>query len=913
MSGSERPSLEQLFHAALERPDAERRAWLEHACDGEEALLARVLALLDADVQDGDPVADPVERSLEGMGSVPTEGRRLGPWRVLRALGEGGMGSVVLAERADDEYHRKVAIKLIRGFPDSASLERLRAERQILADLHHPDIATMIDGGTTDDGQPYLVMEYVEGRPIDAWCTAQGVDLTGRVALVRRLCAAVHHAHQNLVIHRDLKPDNVLVTDDGRPVLLDFGIAKLLPTDAVESDGRTRGARFYTPGFSAPEQLAGERVSTATDVYSMGKLLQLLLDGLPSDRRDRVPADLQAIVERATREQPGERYASMASMGEDLGRFLAGEAVLAAAGRWRYRARKFISRYRWPLAALALAVLIAGGLVRQIVLEGERARDAEQRALLEAANARQTLEFLTGMIESAEPGSGGGRELRVVDVLEQARAALETRSIDAPALRARTLFSIGRLYRVMELYQPALELLTEAAALAAQVGDDELQIEALSIGGMAAVLGDQPEPAGRALEQAVEIARSNRDIPALVRAAAINNLGIYANESDDQARALALISEALELRRAAGAPPETIATSLHNLGEVHDLMGQPRRALEYYREALALKRDSIGRMHPSYARSLNGIALTARQIGEYDAARAAIEEQLQIRIELFGPEHPGLLRDYNELAGNEHDRGRFGAAIEAYRRALELDRLAPGGGSNDWLITNNMAAAYRDLGLNTRAQAMFRESIALRSERFGPADASTLRARHNLASSLLADGDVEAAAIELASALPARIERLGEDHPDVLRSRILEAAIRAAQQPQAETVAVLQRLIEQLAEVFSPDNYSVLASRLLLAQRMIDAGLYAEARAELGTTAGYLREALHPEHPLADVAELELARIDLLEQRGDAATARLEGLREPIQATFPAEALPRRQLDCLERGDPDARCWLNPG
>ena len=299
--------------------------------------------------------------------------------------------------------------------------------------------------------------------------------------------------------------------------------------------------------------------------------------------------------------------------------------------------------------------------------------------------------------------------------------------------------------------------------------------------------------------------------------------------------------------------------------------------------------------------------------GRSRTARAAIEEQLQIRIELFGPEHPGLLRDYNELAGNEHDRGRFGAAIEAYRRALELDRLAPGGGSNDWLITNNMAAAYRDLGLNTRAQAMFRESIALRSERFGPADASTLRARHNLASSLLADGDVEAAAIELASALPARIERLGEDHPDVLRSRILEAAIRAAQQPQAETVAVLQRLIEQLAEVFSPDNYSVLASRLLLAQRMIDAGLYAEARAELGTTAGYLREALHPEHPLADVAELELARIDLLEQRGDAATARLEGLREPIQATFPAEALPRRQLDCLERGDPDARCWLNPG
>ena len=217
--------------------------------------------MLAADADTRDPASDMVATSLQDLaaGSQGVAGRSLGPWRIIEELGSGGMGSVFLAERADDEYRRRVALKLIRGFPDPASLERLRAERQILADLNHPNIAAMIDGGTTDDGQPYLVMEYIEGVPLDQWCKEQRPSLEKRTALFRLICDAVQYAHRNLVIHRDLKPNNVLVTSEGRPVLLDFGIAKLLEPGAEDSDEVTRGARYYTPGFSSPEQLPARR------------------------------------------------------------------------------------------------------------------------------------------------------------------------------------------------------------------------------------------------------------------------------------------------------------------------------------------------------------------------------------------------------------------------------------------------------------------------------------------------------------------------------------------------------------------------------------------------------------------------------------------------------------------------------
>src|SRR6056297_1803166 len=350
--------LQALFEGALARPESERESWLKAVCGGDTELLDEALGLLAADAIDRDPVREMVSQSVQELGGsvMPDQGQSIGPWRILREIGRGGMGSVYLAERADQEYRREVAVKLIRGFPDGQSLERMRAERQILADLDHPNIAAMIDGGTTADGQPYLVMQYIDGDQLDVWCREQRPSRTRRLALMTRLCAAVEYAHRNLVIHRDLKPGNVLVVQGDQPMVLDFGIAKLSDAEAsTEEPGEvTRSGRYYTPGFSPPEQLSGASVTTLADVFSLGKLLDWLLRNHPADEDQRVPRELVAIIDQATAGRPDERYSSVAALRDDLERFEQGLPVAAAPARFGYRLGKFLRRHR--LAAVTGAV-----------------------------------------------------------------------------------------------------------------------------------------------------------------------------------------------------------------------------------------------------------------------------------------------------------------------------------------------------------------------------------------------------------------------------------------------------------------------------------------------------------------------------------------------------------------------------
>ncbi len=900
--------LESLFHEALEQPESERLDWLRQECSGDDELFEQIRALLEADADSGPTLRAGIEASMDALtdSAQAWRGRSLGPWRIIDSLGEGGMGSVFLAERDDDEYHRKVAIKLIRGFPDPASLERLRGERQILADLRHPNIGAMIDGGTTEDGQPYIVMEYVDGQRIDAWCRDRGVGLKQRIGLIRTLCDAVHHAHRNLIIHRDLKPENVLVSDDGRPVLLDFGIAKLLEQDpkAGPDEAPTRHVRFYTPGFSSPEQMQGRPVSTSTDIYSMGRMLALLLD----ESEAAVPGDLRAIVERSTAERPDARYSSMAALGEDLSRFCDGLPVHAASGRWRYSARKFLVRYRWPVAAALAIVLLGAGMVRQIVQESERSRQAEQRALVEAANANQVLEFLVGLIEAAGPGSARGEAVTVQQVLAEGRDRISAEAIEDPALRARTLFALGSVYRALENYAAAQDLLGESARLARSLGDVTGEVRALNVLGMSAVLSHDREIAEPALERAVALSRAHPEIDPGERASALNNFGLFKLDFDELRAGRDLIAEALELREEAGLAERRIATSYHNLGEADDLLGDHRQAMEWYRRALEIKSRTIGRMHPSYANSLNGLQLSAGNVGEHDVRRQALEEQLEIRTRIFDADAPVLYRDYNELAGLHHDMGRFELAIENYQRARELDASAEDGGSNAWLLTNNIGAAYKDLGLYPDAEALVRESIPLRSERFGPDSTTTARARHNLARILLLQGRHDEAREEVDFALEVRQRELGDDHPDTVSSAFLVLRIEQAVEPTADRLERILALVDRLAEARSENNIGVLAARTAYARLLVDQGRLDEADALLEGLIERYRTQLVEGHPMAETLRLDRIRIDLLRGRHEAAEAELAAVREPIVHTFPPESVYRDRLRCLEQGRADRAC-----
>ena len=440
----------QLFDEAVSLQAAERSSHLDKACSGDPELRREVESLLSSDQKAGSrflntPAIDLKSRP-EDASPVPTRvGRRLGAYNILDQIGHGGMGEVYRAVRADGQYTKEVAIKLVRGGFDTASvLERFRNERQILASLDHPNIARLLDGGTTDDGLPYLVMELIEGASIDSYCDARKLSITERLQLFRQVCAAVQYAHQRLVIHRDIKPNNILVTEDGTPKLLDFGIAKLLDPAA---SSETTMARPMTPEYASPEQVRGEPITTASDVYSLGVVFYQLMtgrspyppetrsphefaraicetqpgrpstvvlksgtslkerdplltaeevsltrEGSPAKLRRRLAGDLDNIALKALRKEPNLRYASVEQLGDDIRRHLEGLPVTASKGSWKYRASKFVARHKVGVAAAAAVFLALAVGIGATLREAHIARQQAEIAKAERARAEKRFE-----------------------------------------------------------------------------------------------------------------------------------------------------------------------------------------------------------------------------------------------------------------------------------------------------------------------------------------------------------------------------------------------------------------------------------------------------------------------------------------------------------------------------------------
>ncbi|HXO42325.1 MAG TPA: serine/threonine-protein kinase, partial [Thermoanaerobaculia bacterium] len=444
--------LDQLFGEASEVSAPDREAWLNALPPADQPLAAELRSLLAAHDRGGDFLKEAVEQAERALGGGPEPellGRRIGAYRLVRLLGRGGMGAVYLAERADEVFRQRVAIKLLPwALATAEARHRFQLERQTLARLEHPHIARLLDGGETADGLPYLVMEYVDGEPIDQFCQRQDLDLVRRLRLFREVCGAVAHAHRNLVVHRDLKPGNILVTADGAVKLLDFGIAKLLP--GAETDGTlpltVAGRLLLTPLFASPEQVRGEPVTTATDVYALGLLLFRLLVGahpyrfatespvevvrvvcdqppprpsvaatagaaglgLPALRR-RLRGDLDNIVLKALRKEPERRYASVEALAEDVRRYLEQLPVRARPDTPGYRGAKFARRHRLVLAAAALiAASLLGGLLATV----RQARIAERR-FQDVRALADSLLFEVHDAIAPLPGSTPARQLLV--------------------------------------------------------------------------------------------------------------------------------------------------------------------------------------------------------------------------------------------------------------------------------------------------------------------------------------------------------------------------------------------------------------------------------------------------------------------------------------------------------------------
>jgi len=650
-----------------------------------------------------------------GAAEPPPAGeRRVGPYLLMRELGHGGMGTVYLAVRADEHFHKRVAVKIVRGGGGSEAVVRyFKRERQILAGLDHPNIAKLLDGGTTDDGLPYFVMEYVEGQRIDAYCDERRLATVERLRLFQVVCAAVQYAHRNLIVHRDLKPGNIIVTPDGVPKLLDFGIATLLDSAAASAAAPTATALALTPEYASPEQARGEPITTASDVYSLGVILYELLtgqrpyrlktrqplevlravcdqepekpstavgrmrvqaargtetdaatpdtavavsatrEGTPARLERKLRGDVDNILMMALRKEPPRRYTSVEAFSEDIRRYLEGLPVHARKATPAYRAGKFVRRHTAGVAAAAaVGVLLVGFTVAMAV---QSARVARERDLAEKERT----------------------------VAQQERATAQRERETAQRISA---FLVD-LFRISDPSQARGQTITAREIL--DRGTAKIRTE----------LQDQPQVRATLMDTMGDVLAS---------------LGLYD-------RAIPLLEEALQARKAAlGADHLDVAASLSHLATLRLDTGDYVGAETLHREALAIRRKRLGNEHPDVAASLDSLAGAVHEKGDYAAAEGFYREALVMRRKLLGNDHPDVARTLNNLSTVLFGNGDYAGAESLQREALALKRKLLGN-EHPHVANglNNLAALLRAKGDYAGAEALHREVVALQRKLVG--------------------------------------------------------------------------------------------------------------------------------------------------------------------------------------------------
>ncbi|GAB3507725.1 tetratricopeptide repeat protein [Pseudoxanthomonas daejeonensis] len=913
MSGNEHwHQLRGLFDAVCDLPPEAWRSELERLT-ADPALLRETLELLRSQTVSLERARAPVDGLLARLaGPEMQPGDTLGPWRLTGRLASGGMGVVFVAERADDLYLQKVAVKLLRGLPDPRTAERLAEERRILAGLQHPNIARLYDGGTTAAGLPYLVMEFVDGQPLDAYCSEQALDLRQRLALFVRMCRAVQAAHAHLVVHCDLKPGNVLVRADGEPVLLDFGIARLL-------DGAGQGERtaYCTPAYAAPETLAGEPVGVASDVFSLGVILVELLAGRRVERdagdrdrsvvvpsewagadcawRRRLRGDLDAIAGRACALEPARRYASVDALANDVQRYLDHRAVAARQGSRTYRFGRALRRH-WRGASVATLVLgLSAGFVWQLGQERDRARQ-------EARVAEQVGQFLLSAFEAADPRQRGKGETEASarEVLDAGLARVDVELADSPAIRARVQQVIGRAYNNIGQPQRAEVLLRAAVEGLLAPGVDEPLLAAEAMADLATLLAnDRRGPdAETVARRALDVLDKHGAGEGPETAHAWNGLGLALMEQERFDDAEAAFLHSLELRKTLPEAQRKVAVITHNLGLLYRRRGDLDRSEKALDEALAMKRELHGDRSYEVLGTRHVLSMTLAEQGRLREAEALQRENLALSLDLFGEMSDHTSTAYNELASLNQDLGEYPAAADYYTRALEVEAEVAGEQSVGYMVTlNNLATLEESRGDAERALQLFRRSFDYRRGSLGPDNPNTLRAEVNLGRALMRVGRLDEAEPLIARVQSVWTARLAPDAADVLRTRMgwAEWEMRKGRFDDArQTLDALQPLIVGKPPMFEFRHQTLVAELL---QRQ---GHAAEAAAAWARAVA-LAEAQFGSDTIS-TARWRLSWAEALLQSGEAGQASVQaGRAAPVLRAqlVPGSELPRR-LEALQ-------------
>jgi len=814
--------------AALEHAPERRAELIERACAGDEALRREALWLVDAAE---DPAGDEVPAPLrEAARRIAADAGIEAPlprnYRLLRRIGEGGMGTVYLAERIDGDLRQRVALKLLRldVGADAALARRFASERRILAALGHPNIARLLDAGVTAEGRPFLAMEHVDGERIDRWCAAHAPTLRARIELFLKVCAAVDHAHRHLVIHRDIKPANILVDADGEPKLLDFGIARLLEADDALQRTET-GAHALTLAYASPEQVEGRTLNTATDVYSLGVVLYELLTGVrPYDHLEsahhlsnaivsgdvtppsrhtrrmpagagaadgralgahavpggrRIPADVDAIVLKALRREPAQRYASAAEFAADLRRFLAARPVLARRGQWHYRASRFAWRWRWALTGAAAFAALLAGFVHE--------REAQlERTAMERDRAEALVAFMNDLFENADSLRSRGNQVTVREMLDRGARELAARTDIGPAQRKAMLLAMGHAYNALGQGSEALPLLKAAQAL-----DDGTETQ---------------ERKAALLAELAAAYSTNRDTAASIAA-------------DDAAVAL--------LRQAGGDQADAIARlqirALQNHVNLLDIpLAESRARLE------RILADLLARPDPNDALLMQAYrALSVAYSDEAGGAQALAmaRKAAEIATRLYGPDDPRTLPNrFAEAAAAQSADPEL--AIGLYRAlAADYERLV-GPGMTLATVLNNLGILLSQTGRVDEAPAVYRRAADVALAAGGADSMIRLLALANLATLESRDGDAAKArelALEVLPTLAARAQAgSGIDHVQLAAAlgALGAAELRLGRRAEAERrFAEAARALEPVDAGAYPDLREEIRAGLAAAQR----------------------------------------------------------------------------------------------
>lgn len=828
--------IDTLFEKVLQNPPGKRYRFLNEMCRDDTALFNELKKLLEihdeASLILGDSVTEFISPIIAGLADAPVKnldtqdsdytdlppGKTIGMYKISEKIDRGGMGDIYLVYRTDQLYDHPVALKVMRGrINQHDRLRQFEAERKILASLDHPNIARLYDGGISDEGQPYFVMEYVEGEPLDQYCAKQKCTIAEKIQLFLKICLAVGYAHQNLVVHRDLKPSNILVKANGTVKLLDFGIAKFL-SEETSGGNPEKSDHFLSLAYASPEQLASENLTTTSDVFSLGVIFYKLLTGsypfpsrtplkrnlpdleipaLPSESilnntdyqtadqpiaskkiSKMLAGDLDAIAIKALKNNPAERYQSTEQLIEDIRRYEQKMPVLAVPGTTGYRLKKFIYRRAAGFTTSVIALFLLAAFTITLIFQQSETLKERNIALIERDKAAEIATFLEELLASADPSYGTERTdtLRIRDLLQSGTERVRRELDGQPSIQAQLMNVLGNVYSNLGNYDESRPLLEQALQIRASLhASDHPDIaESLnSLGSMLHKSGEYDtaaEHAKRALDMRLRLfGPLHEDV-----AKSYTTLANVKNTTGNYDEAETLYRESLSINTQLNhKPTKSRAISTANLATILQRKGNLDEAEAFHREALNMYHVVLSKDHPLIATSSNNLSLLLTERGFFDEALPFARNAFEMRQSLYGEQHPQSLSSMNNLASILADLGDLENAEKLYIRSLELRKMQHGEMSMPVAVGyNNLASLLRNDGRYNDATPLFKKATEIAVSVLGLDHSNVGILTSNLAGSLRLEGKLAEANQHYTSALSLLQETLSDDHPSTARVKI---------------------------------------------------------------------------------------------------------------------------------------------